>query len=337
MSQHPQEPRPGSGPDAKTCWVITSGQAGTQNQALGLAEAIGEHMPLAISVKKVEIPAPWKHLPGGVWPDPFSILTSGGHLLRAPFPDLWVAAGRLTVPFTIAVKKQTPKIFTVQLQNPHAPSSLFDMVIPPEHDGLVGKNVYPMIGAPSRITQETINELSQNLQERFAHLHGPTAVVLIGGSNRVLKMTNQVVERLCENLKMHSSEGIAMIISNSRRTKEEHWAYIRENLQSENVVFVDSVEKRNDQAYPGILGLADYILVTEDSVNMIGEAAASGKPVFRFGLDGNPGKFSTFYDKLESLGILRKFEGGFEGWDYSPLNETARTAELVVERWTDAT
>ena len=31
--------------------------------------------------------------------------------------------------------------------------------------------------------------------------------------------------------------------------------------------------------YPGVLGLADYLIVTSDSVNMVSEAAITGKPL----------------------------------------------------------
>jgi len=318
----------------KTCWVVTTGTAGAQNQAFGLAEAISRSVYLDISVKHIAIKSPWQHLPGSVWPNPFTLLTAKGHLMRAPYPDLWIAAGRQTVPLTIALKKRFPETFTIQLQDPKAPSSLFDMVIPPSHDKVSGDSVFSILGAPSRVTVEKIDEFAAALESRFDGLSKPRAAVLIGGSNRVLKMTNHVIDRLCENLEMIVSEGTALIISNSRRTKDSHWIKIRERMSGENVAFVDCRESASqDGVYPGILGLVDYILVTEDSVNMIGEATASGKPVYRFPLEGKAGKFSRFFDELEARGALRVFEGRFVDWQYSPINETARAAEEIVRRW----
>ena len=44
---------------AKTCWVLTVGVPGMDNQSIGLAQALG----LEVVQKRIEPVAPWKHLP----------------------------------------------------------------------------------------------------------------------------------------------------------------------------------------------------------------------------------------------------------------------------------
>src|SRR3546814_5644221 len=48
-----------------------------------------------------------------------------------------------------------------------------------------------------------------------------------------------------------------------------------------------------ENPYFAYLGLADAILVTADSVNMVCEAASTGKPVYVIDLDGSSDKFRS--------------------------------------------
>ena len=59
--------------DGRSAWVLTEGYVGMENQALGLAEALG----LAPEIKRVKLRLPWRRLPPA--------LVLGG--LRAPGPD----------------------------------------------------------------------------------------------------------------------------------------------------------------------------------------------------------------------------------------------------------
>ena len=85
-----------------------------------------------------------------------------------------------------------------------------------------------------------------------------------------------------------------------------------------------------------LYSISDAVLVTADSVSMISEAAATGKPVHILGLAGNGGKFAQFHDTMRRAGITRPFAGRIESWSYAPLDDTARAGaalrELVLGR-----
>jgi mitochondrial fission protein ELM1 len=81
-----------------------------------------------------------------------------------------------------------------------------------------------------------------------------------------------------------------------------------------------------------MLGLADAILVTADSVNMVSEALATGKPVHVIELPGRPGKFGDFHRSLFERGLTRPFRGRIESWTYVPPAETERAAREVLSR-----
>jgi mitochondrial fission protein ELM1 len=87
-----------------------------------------------------------------------------------------------------------------------------------------------------------------------------------------------------------------------------------------------------ENPYLGILALSDYIVVTDDSVTMASEASSTGKPVYVVPLLGGSAKFNRFHKSLQDAGIARPLGLALESWQYAPLRETARVAELVKNR-----
>jgi mitochondrial fission protein ELM1 len=85
-----------------------------------------------------------------------------------------------------------------------------------------------------------------------------------------------------------------------------------------------------------MLGAADAIIVTADSVSMISEAAATGKPVHIVELDGGSKKFARFHQALRDAGVTRPFAGMLGGWGYAPLDDTARAAAEIRRRFAKA-
>ena len=84
--------------------------------------------------------------------------------------------------------------------------------------------------------------------------------------------------------------------------------------------------------YPGLLGWADRIVCTADSVNMLSEAAATRVPVFAFGIERVDGRPRRFVDSLLSLGRVRAFDQQLLPYPVTPLRETARVALEVRRR-----
>ncbi len=74
------------------------------------------------------------------------------------------------------------------------------------------------------------------------------------------------------------------------------------------------------------------ILVTADSVNMVSEAAATGKPVHVIDLPGGSDKFRRFHTAMVAAGITRPFTGAIEHWSYTAPNDTARAAAEIRRR-----
>jgi len=310
-----------------TCWVVTDGTPGMENQCLGLAQAL-EVTPV---VKRVRNRAPWRHLPPRLWLAPLTAPGPRGDRIRPPWPDLLIGSGRQSVALSIAVRKASGgRTFTVQIQNPDVNLRHFDLVAAPLHDRLSGENVVSTRGSLHGVTPACLEAAARRFAPALAHLPRPLVAVLVGGDNKVFRLTQERTWELATRLAaLCRRYGAGLAVTPSRRTGAANEALLRQGLAQVSTVFWDG---SGANPYLGYLALADAIVVTCDSVNMVSEACATGKPVFVFDLEGGSGKFRRFHRRLRADGLTRPFTGTLETWDYAPLDDTARVAAEVRRR-----
>lgn len=294
----------------RTCFVVSDGRRGIENQALGLAEAVARLTPLRV------MPV---HVPGsGTLPDPGPIA-----------PELWIGCGRAAVRASAVHRKAYPDGVFVYVQHPREGLDRFDLVVPPRHDRVDGPNVFPILGSPNRITPERLAEGAAPFAGRAQALASPRAAVLIGGDSKHHKFTREVGDYLLDRLAWLRSRGISLMITVSRRTPEAFTAALTHRFARDAGVWLHAGDGPNP--YFAFLHFAGWIFVTEDSTNMLTEAASAGRPVYRLPLDGDAGKFKRLYGELQTAGAVRPFLGRLERWDYTPLHETERAARRVLE------
>ena len=298
-----------------------------ENQALGLAEAIG----LPIVVKRVTARAPWKNLPAQIWPHALNVMTPRSDPLLPPWPRLLISCGRRSVAFNTAVRKASAgTCFTVHIQSPKIRLNHFDLVVPPRHDDLAGPNVMSSRGALNRVTPARLAEGARRLRPKLRHLPRPLVAVLLGGTSNSYRLTTARASQIADQLlHLARSTGAGLAITPSRRTGTENVAELRRKLTKEGIFFWDG---SGPNPYFGLLGLADAIVVTCESASMVSEAATTGKPVYVIELDGGSPRFQRFHDMLREDGITRPFDGRLEQWNYAPLNDTVTVAATVRQR-----
>lgn len=307
-------------PPDLTCWVLTNGMAGFETQAIGVAEALG----LTPIVKRVAPRAPYKWLAprGPAQPQPD---------ISPPWPDILIASGRQSIPYARMIRRESGgRSFTVILQNPRIDPANFDFVWAPDHDLLTGPNVLSTPVSPHRLTRERLEREAERIAPQVAHLPRPRVAVLIGGTNAVYQLTETVAAKLAEQLARIADEGAGLMVTPSRRTGEKQTAILKEALKNKNAIIWDG---SGDNPYFGFLGLADALIVTCDSVNMVGEAAFTGKPVNVIELEGGSPKFRRFLDTMYATGAARRFSGKLENWVYEPLNATEQIAAEIARRY----
>jgi mitochondrial fission protein ELM1 len=309
------------------CWVLTDGKAGMESQCVGLAEKLD----LTPVIKRVSPRFPWSILPPQLWIAPFSALGAAGSVLAPPWPDILIATGRQTVTLALAIKQANPSTLTVQIQNPTVDLKRFDIVIAPAHDRLTGDNVVSTAGALHGVTPQKLEDAGIAFTARYAGLKKPIIGVLIGGTNKKYRFTKENAERFASLLKEASqNSGGSLAITPSRRTGEENLQIIESALSDQPT---DIWDGSGENPYFGILALADSFVVTGDSVNMVSEAVATGKPVHVFQLSGGSAKFSRFHQDLERQGKTRPFTGQIEHWEYPGADDMTLAAEAVEKAW----
>jgi mitochondrial fission protein ELM1 len=247
--------------------------------------------------------------------------------LAQPWPDLWIASGRQTVPLTRDLRKLSGgRSFTVQFQNPAIDPAAIDLIVTPEHDRLRAANVLTTQGALGQVTPQRLAEAAARFAPRYARLPERRVAVLLGGDNKVFRLDAATMTALTERLAKLAREGWGLMITPSRRTGARNEEILRRGLAG---LPADIWDGAGENPYFGILGLADHIVVTGDSVNMVSEAASSGKPVHVVHLRGSSPKFTRFHEALQAAGIARPFTGALETWSYTPLDETRRVAAEI--------
>jgi len=309
-----------------TCWVVTDGKAGMEIQCRGLAEALG----LEAEVKRVSVGKPWRWLPAALIKDPLNTLGPKGDRLAPPWPDLWIASGRQTVPLTRDIRHLSGgRTFTVQIQNPAIDPAAIDLIVTPEHDRLRAANVLTTRGALGRVTPERLAEAAAHFAPRYAHLPERRLAVLIGGDNKVFRLDVATMRQLTDRLAALARAGWGLMVTTSRRTGARNEEVLHRGLVGLPTEIWDG---QGENPYFGMLALADHVVVTGDSVNMVSEAASTGKPVHVVHLRGRSAKFARFHETLAEAGIARPFTGALEDWTYTPLAETRRAAAEIRRR-----
>jgi hypothetical protein len=298
-----------------SCWVVTEGMAGTENQCVGIAEALN----LEPDIKRISLKCPWSFL------TPWLELEqswSFSPALNGPWPDLVLASGRKAIAAARYIKKKSPQTVTVFVQDPRVSSSQFDLVIAPSHDPISGDNVIKTIAAPNRITDARLREATHNFPALSA-LPGPRIAVLIGGNSKAHTLTPERMREIAAQLKGLSG---ALMVTTSRRTGAENEAILKQALAGTDAYIWDG---HGDNPYFAMLGLADVILVTNDSASMLSEAATTGKPVYMIKLEGGRKRIDQMQRNLIEHGALREFNGALEQWTYSPLRDAQLAAEAI--------
>jgi hypothetical protein len=123
------------------------------------------------------------------------------------------------------------------------------------------------------------------------------------------------------------------MITPSRRTPAGIAALVRDATEGLQRRFWGG---EGDNPYPHFLAHADALVAPADSVSMVGEACATGKPVYVLEPEGGSAKFGRFHAALRRHGATRPLPERLERletWSYTPLNTTETIAAEIARRW----
>ena len=348
--------------------VLDDGFKGNFNQASGIAQAFPSAI---IKILKVKLKGPSYYLPSrkGSYPIASKVLSvlcilrawkSGRIILKLLLTEKWVwkehfdmiiSAGSVLAPVNLIISKDK-KANSINVMVPAlVPLKLFDFAVIPYHDFLRLrnkrlKNLIVTMGAPNCITDRMLEEKRKRLKNILSIPQDKEIIgILIGGDDQNYKISVRWAELLLDAINP-LKESYGFIITTSRRTKREVVSFIQKKVKDDRaIIYAEFPGYTNISYYPGILSLCRYILVTEDSVNMVSEAATSGNPVIILGVERKKEKRIVFditlenlvkkgyaeYLGAEKLNTLEEKLREISGKKYNKLNEAEECVRKILE------
>lgn len=304
-------------------------------QVRGVADALG----MASEVKYVAPQGPWRALAPYVTVSPGERLCLPGTLFAPPFPDVILSTGRLSIPYARALRRKAGiGTYCVVLQDPRTGLGIADLIWVPEHDRRRGSNVVTTLTAPHSYSPGRLAALRRTMPPAIAALPAPRVAVVLGGPSGVYRYPESSIADLARGLKALADTGVSFLVTPSRRTPAAVLAAARAAIASRPSLVWDGA---GANPYPDFLAHADLLVVTADSVNMTGEACATGRPVYVFEPAGGSAKFQRFHANLRHAGATRLLMdavaagtvGRIADWRYAPLDSAQTIAEAIEQRW----
>jgi mitochondrial fission protein ELM1 len=252
---------------AAAVWVLLADGAGDNNQLLRLASELGlPFRTLELSYNKLH------YLPPRVLRSSLASLDRRcREQIRGPWPSIVIGIGNRSVPVALAIRRGSGgRSKLVRIGNPRlAPASL-DLVITTEQYRIPkASNVLEL-----PIGINTAHRVQPTAEERewLDALPRPHRLLLLGGNTFMWKLDPNCAGNAARKLK---ARGGSVIAVSSSRTSKAVIKAVTAAVENSVSGFVWGSFPR----YSVLLADADEICVTADSVAMISDAVATGKPV----------------------------------------------------------
>ena len=307
-------------------WVLTDGKAGDEQPCLGVAEALG----LKPEIRRVRRVAPFSWLMPWGPVDPRERPGAPAARSRRPSPTSSIGVGpprrAVSAPRQAGVARAHLHGLPARTRAP-APRAA-DLIWVPEHDRLRGANVIDTLTPPHRFSPERLAAARAAPDPRLAALPRPAsrcwpaataATTASRGGRRPLRRPSRGSPRPAS----------ALMVTASRRTPARPARGARAASSRGTAASCGTAPAKTPIS--ALLALADAIVVTADSFNMIGEAAATGAPDPGVRAVGRPPQAQRLPDGLEATELCTPSTGRLEGARYEPLNSTPIIAEAIAE------
>jgi hypothetical protein len=270
-------------------WVLAYDKPGHTTQSVGLAEALG----WPYEIKQLRFYATlarlhtWLQAPlGTLGASLIGLRRTASDDLAPPWPDLVIATGWRPARVALWIgRKSVGSARLVGLgRRAGQIVDIFDSVVTcshfhlPPHPNRI-ETVLPI----SQVTSARLIEAAKRWRGLFGDLPRPRVVLLAGGSNEFFRLDGAIATRMAEEVRAFArAAGGAAVAVTSRRTGGAATSALKSVL-GEMCVHEWQPDRR-DNPYLGYLALADVLVVTGDSESMLGEAAATDKPLYLYAL-----------------------------------------------------
>ena len=253
-------------------WALLGAHQGDNNQVLALAEALG----LPFERKQLNYNH-WRHLQPRLLGATFrSLKRESRKAIGGEAPDLTISTGHRSVPVIQELRRRSSKnVRSIHIGYPRISPGHFDLVVAtPE---------YPIADHPNllRIPFALTRKRSDNPPDAtfLAAYPPPRRLVILGGPTLYWRLTmKDVAQPLEQLLAAADRDGGSVLVVGSPRTPRNVLAGARVLLDRARAPTV-LIPTEGPPSYGSLLACADSLFVTADSVAMVSDAIATGKPV----------------------------------------------------------
>ncbi len=244
--------------------------------------------------------------------------------------------GEDTVSAFADFKRRSPKLLNVFLAS-ILPAELnprlfeYDIIATPE---LEGPNVVRTIGVAHNVTHSRIRAAQDKYGGLFAALEPPIFALLLGGNTLYCNGFDAgYARRLAARVRRIVSENHgSLIVTNSRRTPPAALDALLDDLAPLQPSFFDWCTSPRE-IYHAIIGAAEVIIATGDSLSMCSEGSFTGKPLL---VDISEQATEIYHRQiLEGLlrcGAARPIDDGYAPWSYTPIDTANQIATAIREK-----
>jgi len=312
-------------------WLIDAYRAGERGQVRALVDALVEIPDWSCETKVLNYRS---HV---FLPHLFSASSLRGidaesaALLAPPWPDLVVSCGVRNEPVCRWIRAQSGgRTRYVHVGRPWAALETFDLVITtPQYRVPARPNVLNNTLTLHSVTAQRLAQARQTWAGAFQNLPHPRFAVIAGGDSGPFTFGTKSATRLArEAADLARESGGSLLVSTSSRTSESAVQALRDAIDVPSF-FYDWQPDDPNNPYLGILACADRLIVTGDSIAMLSEACATGKPVQMFDLGGMRG---DDYEDID-FRIGASLYAALLRWFWQPLS---RDITLVHRQLRDA-
>ena len=272
-------------------WLIDAYRAGERGQVKALAGALSEDLGWPCETKVLQYKSR-VFLPHVLGLTTLRGITSDSAAqLQPPWPELVVSCGVRNEPVCRWIRAQSGgRTRYVHVGRPWAALDSFDLVVTtPQYRVPVRDNVLNNPLTLHGVTPQRLQEARGEWQATFAELPRPHIAVIAGGDSGPFTLGPKAAARLGRQASALVRErGGSLLVSTSSRTSEAAVTALQTAIDVPNYFYRWRPEDPQNP-YFGILASADRLIVTADSIAMLSEACATGKPVQMFDLGGMRG------------------------------------------------
>lgn len=262
-------------------WVIAGYRAGEQSQLIALADALRLPYELkTLSYRSLEFRS---NIFRGS--DLRGIRPAQSTPLQPPWPDLLLEAGMRNEPVGRWIRDRSGgRTKIVHVGRPWADPERFDLVITtPQYRLPQRSNVLHNMLTMHSVNASKLAAAAAQWQPTFASLPRPLIAIIVGGHSGPYTFGAHAATRLAKQVsQLAQARGGSLLLTSSARTSPAALQALDAGTAAVPRHFYRWREADEQNPYFAYLALADELIVTADSISMLTEACATGKPVYMF-------------------------------------------------------